>query len=640
MRARVVGTILFGLLNCLAYGASDPDVNPGPVQAELLAQASVHHLQSGATVFARVTRDWKGPDCFLRSGAILEGTVEVADSRKGHGQSRLGLSFHRAQCDGPDMKPFELILAAVAGVPEDWENVPDAQFKMPVMFMQPNGMNGFGGAGLGGFSLSHMELRGVVHHFPTSRNVQPGDVLEIKGMKLDLGMGPNRSSVLSTKNRDVSLDAFTQFLLLPSAAIVFAPENRSVIAPDPAALGKDGSSPPLPAPAPVNDLEVCAPPGCAVDLPATAEELEGRGADSIAIGALGYAPRARRVLDDFGDEEALAWLSPRQMLFTFNPHALIRREGPASRATHRMIRAVVLDVQSHSVTRAVDWEVTDTRRYLWPLSGSRILVHVGNELRVYTAGLEIEHSIALGGPLAFVQIAPNGKLMAIATLHERHSEELHAKLHSQLGSEPEEDVEVAITDEGLNTIARATTVSGLQPPTLLNEGQVNLLGQPQMHYRLALTTWDNKAVTLARLTSRCTPELSSIAPDLLFLLSCNVATGKSEYRVMRADGKLLLRGEASPRELGHDVAGSHEHAMFVMKAVRATHELAPGIQFKASDLESAELRVYRAGDGKRLLAVHVDEPITSHGGYALSPDGTQLAVLSQSQIQLYPVPSE
>ena len=234
MRARLVGTILFGLWNCAAFGDGPPAPTAGPVQAELLGQVNVHRLENGATVFARVTQDWKGPDCFLRSGAIVEGTVEAAATRKGHGESRLALSFHRAQCDGLDMKPLELLLAAVAGVPEDWENVPDAQFKMPVMFMQPNGMNGFGGAGIGGFSLSHMELRGVVHRFPMSRNVQPGDVLDIKGMKLELGTGPNRSSVLSTKNRDVSLDPFTQFLLVPSA-LVFVPEARPIIAPDPAA---------------------------------------------------------------------------------------------------------------------------------------------------------------------------------------------------------------------------------------------------------------------------------------------------------------------------------------------------------------------------------------------------------------------
>jgi hypothetical protein len=538
---------------------------------------------------------------------------------------------------------MSLLLAAVAGPPAEWENVPDAVFKMPVTFMQPNGMPGFGGAGIGGFSLSHMELKGIIHKFPMSPKLQPGDVLEIRGMKLDLGTGPNQSSVLSTKNRDLSLDPFTQLLLVPSALVfrrvtLMVPSNGSQGANAPGA--REGG--PLHSDAtPANDLEVCAPPGCAVDLPVCANDLEGRDGASIALNSLGFVRRPRRVLGDFTDEEAVAWLSPQQLLFAFNPHVLIRREGgQASNETRRMIRAVLMNAQSRTVMRVVDWEITDARRYVWQLDEGHILVHVGNELRIYGAGLEMERRFALAGQLAFVRIAPNGKLLAVATLEERHTPELHAKLHAQLGAEPEEDVGVAILDKDFKTIARAETVSGLQPPTLLNEGEVNLLAQPKMRYRLALTTWNNTAVTLAHIASRCTPDLSSLAPDQLFLMSCNVATGATEYRVLGADGKLLLRGEAGPREVGHDVVGDPGHGMFAMKSVRAVHELAPGIEFKATDLESEELRVYRAANGRRLLTVRVNEPITSHGGYALSPDGSQLAVLSESQIEFFPVPAE
>lgn len=624
MKSRAAETMLLGL--CLsAFGQSPPVSNPGPIQAELLKYLSVRNLVSGGSVLGRVTLDWIGPDCTLRAGSILEATVAIADPHKGRGDSRLALSFSRAQCNGTDLKPMDLMLAAVAQAPADWENVPDAVFKMPVTFMQPNGMPGFGGAGIGGFSLSHMELRGVVHRFPMSPKVQPGDVLEIRGMKLELGTGPGRSSVLSTRNRDVTLEPFTQILLVPTSLVSFA-GAAALIPPD---LSSATSAMPRMPPTgpPVNDLEVCAPPGCAVDLPVTAKELEGHTAASIAIRPLGYVPRSRQVLVDFGDEEALTWLSSQHLLFAFNPHALIRRAGTSGgSATHRVIRAVLLDAQSRTVERAVDWEIVDAHRYLWPLDGNRILVHVGNELRIYGPGLELERSFPLAGSLSFVQIAPNGELMAVATLRERHSPELHAKIHDDLGGEPEEDVDVAILDRGFNTIAQASTVSGLMPPTLLNEGQANLLAQPRMHYRLALDTWENKAVTLARFSSRCTPELSSVAPDLLFLLTCNVATGATEYRVLGADGKLLLRGEAGPREIGHELTGNHGSRIFAIKVARGLSELSSGVQFKVTDLESEEVRVYRAADGRRLLAVNVNEPVASHASYALSPDGAELAV--------------
>ncbi len=102
---------------------------------------------------------------------------------------------------------------------------------------------------------------------------------------------------------------------------------------------------------------------------------------------------------------------------------------------------------------------------------------------------------------------------------------------------------------------------------------------------------------------------------------------------------MLLRGKAGPREVSHEAAGNNRQGAFAVKVVYAEREVSPGAEFKASDLSSQEIRVYRA-DGKRLAAVRVSEPVASRGGYALSPDGSQLAVLSGSQIDLFPVSAQ
>lgn len=634
--------MLLGFCLGAAFCQAPPEPNPGPVQAELIAPLNVRRLEPGATVFARVTLEWKGLGCRLRTGATLEAKVEVSERRKGRDGSQLALAFTKAQCDGPDLKPMNLLLAAVAQPPEDWSNAPNASLNTPLIFASNSGTvnPGMGRVVGGSFSLPQMELRGILHRFPMSAKVQPGDVIQIRGMKLGLGTGPNRSSVLSTRDRDVSLDAFTQLLLVP-VALVYSPASMTLASPDQGtelaeALGTSAVSAP---PIPENDLEVCAPPGCAVDLPLSAHELEGRNAASIAVRPLGYEPRTSQILHDFGDEETLAWLGTSHLLFAFNAHPLIRRSQASNSSTlRRVIRAVLLDAGSRTVVRAVDWEITDTRRYLWPIEGNRILVHVGNELRIYGEDLEVQHTIPLAGPLAFVRIAPNGSIMAVATLRERHSKELHARLLDDLTSDPEEDVDVTILDSRLNAMARASTVSGLLPPTLLNEGQVNLLSQPNMHYRLALRAWDSKATTLARFISSCTPGLSSVAPDLLFLRSCS-ANGAGEYRVLRADGKVLMRAVAGPHEAGQEMIGNQQTGLFAIKVLRGASDITPGIDFTLTDLKSEEVRVYRAADGKRVLAVRVDDPTASNGNYAVSPDGAQIALLSQSQIMVIPVPA-
>jgi hypothetical protein len=66
---------------------------------------------------------------------------------------------------------------------------------------------------------------------------------------------------------------------------------------------------------------------------------------------------------------------------------------------------VLLDAQSRNVLRSLDWQIGDAQRYLWQLDANRILVHIGNELRIYGAGLDVERTFPLAGPLASVRIA-------------------------------------------------------------------------------------------------------------------------------------------------------------------------------------------------------------------------------------------
>jgi hypothetical protein len=76
--------------------------------------------------------------------------------------------------------------------------------------------------------------------------------------------------------------------------------------------------------------------------------------------------------------------------------------------------------------------------------------------------------------------------------------------------------------------------------------------------------------------------------------------------------------------------------------VKASQPLlgAGDLAFSEADLSSEEVSVYRATDTKRLLRVHVASPSSSREGFAVSPDGSQLAVMTRDQIAIYSVPRE
>jgi hypothetical protein len=634
-----------------------------PVRARLLADMHARKLTVGATVYARVIDEWRGSGCELRSGAILEGhVVSVTPYAKPAKTSAVDLAFTRAQCLGKEMGNFNLLLAGVAAPPQNVVDLGVLTDPVPTRPVFGDSAPRDGNVRL----TSNLQSAQLTYQF-VGQTMHVGDVQGIKGLKLSVGTGLEDSSVLSTEGHDLSLEERTLLVLVPTQRAYLiaaakpdegAPAMLSVRsasapaitspAPVPASPGAPAAVGPapvadvaVPAKAPADEVDLCEPPQCVVALPSGDAVDEGKPESTISIRQLGYAPRPEKLLFDFDHDEALAWLGPHELLVTFNPHTLVPRHsfGPSG-STVRLIRAVTVDTNTHQVTHTADWELPDDGEFLWRLDSSSILVHVGAELRVYGAGLKLLKRISLNGPLAFVRVTPDGSFIVVGLVRERHTPELHARLEQSLNDSPEEDVEILVLNRKFTPIAQSTARTSMMPPTLLNEGQARLTALPDMRYRITLLSWDNNSSLLARFDSSCAPQFTSLAPDLIFLVSCRKQHGEREYRVLRSSGKLVVKGRPAMFDCGHSAAGSASSDAFVIKTVQSAMPISAHSTFNAAGLSSEELSVYRATDGKRLLGVRVASPSPSRDNYALAPDGAQLAVLSREQISVYSVPSK
>ena len=648
MKTRIQALAALALCSTAAFavtiakpGVAGPRITP--VEAELMKDVQARHLTVGATVFARVTAEWRGTGCALNKGAILEAhVVSVVPHTKAAKGSEIGLAFTKAQCGEVKMGDFGLLLAAVAAPPESLDT---GILSHPMPFTTSLG-GGFGNIdNLRSSFNANVQMRLSLSQAPLIPQMQMGDVSGIRGLKLSVGTGPGNSSVLTAKDRDVTLVSHSVLLLVPLEGTF----PRSSVNPGAARPPVEGSSPGgavaantgAPAQPPADDIDLCVPPQCDLALPQGNASEMGSAAATISTRALGYAPRPQRVTNSFDHDEALAYLGPRELLVAFNKHALLPRHAFGQAGwTVRVIHASLVDTETRQVTHSVDWELPDTHQYLWPLDAGRVLVHVGSELRVYGAGLKIRNRVLLDGPLAFVRVTPDGSFVAVGIVRERHTPELHAQLSESLEGDPEEDVEIQVLNRNFEPIAKSTARSGLMAPTLLNEGQAQLLGLPAMRFRISMLAWDSHPSTVARFNSSCTPELSSLAPDLIFLVSCDKQTEEMEYRVLRPNGRLTLKGVASMYEFGYAAQGSANRESFVVKTLQSSRPVPVGALFSPADLTSEELRVYRATDGKRLLGVRVDSPSSSRDGFALAPDGSQLAVMTREQVAFYSVPRQ
>jgi hypothetical protein len=622
-----------------------------PIQAELIADMHVHLIKVGAPVFARVTADWHGADCVLNSGSILEGrAVSVTARTRTVKNSELDLAFSKAQCGQPKMGAFQLMLVAMAAPPED-SDLGIMSDDLPIMTVGagPSTYGAIMGAKVAQAGAITMQVNTQFDHAPIAPRLKMGEVAGIRGLKLSVGTGPESSSVLTLAGHDVSLERHTVLLLVPAQGTIPREANASSVAHVPVeaggtpGAGPDAtvSSPLAPPPPPADDIDTCEPPQCSVDAANAESAASGTSTASISIRGLGYAPRPQRVQDAFDHDEAMAYLGPGQLLVAFNPHILAPRHtlGPSG-PTLRVIRAALIDTATRRILRTVDWELPDLGEYLWPLEKNRVLVHASSELRVYGQDLKILRRIPLDGPLDFVRETPDRSFLAVGVIREKHAPELHAQLRESLGHEPDEDVDIFILNRNFDRIAASRGRSERIPPTLLNEGQAKLLAQPEMRYRIALETWDSHNSTLARFVSSCPPEISSIASDLIFLSSCDTGTSEGEFRILKPDGKLAVKSIPKTDEFGFAAKASANGAAYVVKIVQSGRPILPGALFSALDFTGEELRVYRTSDGKRLLDVRADSPSASRDGFALAPDGSELAVLTRDQIAVYSVPAK
>lgn len=637
--------LILSSMTALLPGRCIADENPAtPVQAELVNRLAAGKVNIGDSVLARVQLGWKSLTCELRPGDILQGRVVARKPySKINKTSELAFVFDKAPCGSPAMKPLGLTVAAI--VSADRSRDPALQ---PSEEQQP--LSEAVGLTLKGNTRSLSQAADTVYNEPfgSARSPAPpkelkaGQVVGISHLTLLLGKGPEGSSLLSSAGREVRLDPGTQFVLIPKVSVAAA------AVPVTSATGTAApSQPALPDPLKIADeREVCAPPDCNVALDDSPSISTGETHDAdftLPLNGFGYLPPlAERGMSEFDYHAGIAYLGPSQLLFTFDPHILVKRTNleALSFPQLRIIRAVVLDLATKQILKTVDWRVPDSAQYLWPFGQDSVLVHVGNELRVYGPGLQLRQKIPLGRPLAFVRASPSSEYLAIGIVNERHTPEIHRQLEQAEAGKPEEDIEIIVFDSALRPLAKIIRSSRSVFPVLVDDGEVRVVSIGENRWRILKYSWAGQRRLLALAKSSCLPSAQSLPGDLLFMTGCDVKTDDKWYRVLR-DGKMLLKGSSSSDEFENGASGDVSANIFAIGIAHTKKSLPAVVSvFRPSDLQSEHITIYGAKNGKRIISLDIPGPVPAAQMFAISPREDQLAVLMSDQIVFYRVPTQ
>jgi hypothetical protein len=266
-----------------------------------------------------------------------------------------------------------------------------------------------------------------------------------------------------------------------------------------------------------------------------------------------------------------------------------------------------------------------------------VLAHIGDALVIYGRDLREEARIDLAGPLLFVTISPSRNIILIAVKHERYDPATFRRFADSVGSAEavEEDCDLIALNAQLEQTSSRRLTQIPARPWLLDSGTVSIVQGRGSRWKIEETDWNNHDKRIAELASGCAPLLESLPGNLLFVSGCKEDSSSKWFRVLRADGKTLLRGTASNATIPEYVVAPASGEVFGVGAEHSLFDVDWATGMSIGDLTSMAVAVYRASDGRQIYATKTPSHAVDRRVFALSSSGDRLAILTVDSLRLY-----
>lgn len=642
---------LFPVPRSLAQAASPGLVS---VRAELTRSLRSGGAKVGDSFFLKTAEAWQRPGCSVPQGTSLLGKVVSSASSATAARVVLSLQFAVMPCAETDVVTLQPVLVAL----QAHDPVEDSALRrMSSAGLEDRAIASMFTPARPGMptssdtmltSANSLSVTSSLGFGKEANPLKTGDVVGIRGVHLQLPEGTAVTSLLSSHEILLGGERTTFVMALVDAPAPVASDS------------KDGKSPEQPGTAsaieagarvarpaaediPAREQEVCASSGCQ-QIASVSGDTASDLLWSVPITKLGFQSRPDRSITALGDSTGVHFLGEDQLLVTFPLHTLIERpEGQTTWTTKpRKIRAVLFSKSSGQVLLVQDWLVPEnTGSYLWSFGAGHLLAHVGNELLLLGPGLVVEQRMSLTEPLLFLSAAPQGELILMATVHEKHSPEVHADLSKLLGTGEtlDENYHLTAIDAHLRPIGSRLLYAEPTQPAIFRSAMITTTQVHGGRWELDQTRWSGERSTLAHLQSACPVQVTSLPGNLLLARGCTPNEAASRwYRVLNEAGATLLKGSTDRYNLlqqaGTDLSGS------ILAIAFGTTESAIDFRLpvRSAVFTGIRLQAYYAHTGRSFFAKHLPVASPEQDLFSLSAWGDTLAVLTAGSLQAYKLP--
>ena len=367
---------------------------------------------------------------------------------------------------------------------------------------------------------------------------------------------------------------------------------------------------------------------------------------TLPLESFGYRPRLNAMALHYGYTSAtISFVDKDHVLLTFSARKLLKRT-PDQREEDddHAVLAEVIHLPDGKVVRETEWRMHDRAPYLWPLANGRFLLRERGDLYtidpLHSAGTSIERQRLFhsSDDIETVQFSPSRDLLLVETSSAR-----------KVGDDPDEQKDRPVsakfyrvsTDSSgnLRLVSRGEAIAhDAFSIAFTSMGVLQTVKEDRTHWGFDFHPFIGKNIELAGFTSTCRPHSIFVSDAEFFAYGCR---GGEDRRLLGgfnllAEAKWVFTLDDPPLWLAVETAPAN--GRFAVRSTLTTGAAQESDRLEQSEIRGEEVRVYGSREGEELLRVICSPAQRPGGNFALSPDGLKLAVLAETNLQVYNLP--
>ncbi len=372
--------------------------------------------------------------------------------------------------------------------------------------------------------------------------------------------------------------------------------------------------------------------GVAGNVVAADEKAMAAPASTIRLEPLGYAGLSAGARQSGGSNVSIDFLDSQHVLVTFNPKKLFKRL-PDCPTTHadRVVRAAVLEIPSGKVVKESDWYLHDLRRYVWNLGGGRVLLRRLN--RLYEVNAQLEEKLVLDSSkdLLWVTVTSDEKQIVVETSAGTGAAE-DPREGKAKDEKKKERVQLTFMDAHSLVPQRTIEVRGRIKLEATSSGFADVRRQGGAW----LVAFHDNAI--ARVKSRPVPDLLYSSGNSVLIGRCAVSRSGYNVSAFTLSGSFLWRQHWEDCRFSPVARTSEDGSRFAAGSVSI--QRVPNVPENENAREglAQHVQVLDTATGNSVLSITASPAVLDGQNFSLSPDGTRLAVIEGSTVELYELP--